>query len=157
MDPGEIAFPNNNRWVSHAVFEGMSGQARLVLDLVQGWEVVVRPGSSYAQFANTSPPHDPRALEAYCAIRRHLKDAYPAAYNDWDKLWAVIKTIGRVVLPFIGMLGPVGAGVATVGSTAIGVVDQITKGRANAKAKSKALVKARTTMVSGPSTTTRSS
>lgn len=154
---GELAFPNNNKWISHAIFTGMSAEATLVLDLVQGWEVVVTPGSSFAQFANTSPPHDPQALEAYHEIRRHLMDAYPAAYNDWDKLWGVIKRIASVALPVVGLFGPIGAGLAIAGRAAVDVVDSVTKSKKNKKGKSRELVKVESTMTTRPVRVTRGS
>lgn len=155
---GQFAFPNNNRWVTHVIVTGMSAEANLVLDIIQGWECVVFPGTEYAQFAQTSPAFDPQALAAYHEIRRRLLDAYPASYNDWDKLWSVIKGIAHVVLPFVGALGPIGAGLAVAGSSAISVVDAISARKAKKKGAASPLAKAMTpqprTVVTRGSTTT---
>jgi hypothetical protein len=138
---GQFAFPNNNRWVSHIICTGMSAEANLVLDIIQGWECVVYPGAEYAQFAQTSPAFDPQALAAYHEIRRRLLDAYPASYNDWDKLWGVIRSVARVVLPFVGTLGPIGAGLAMAGSSAVSLVDTFAARKAKKKGASSPLSK----------------
>jgi hypothetical protein len=151
----DLGFPNCNRWISHGLFLGMSPQASVVIDLVQGWECVVRPATAFAQFASPSPPFDEQALVAYHEIRRHMLDAYPAAYNDWDKLWQVVKGIARVALPLVGLLGPIGAGVAVAGQAGLEMIDSAVKSKANRKGGSKALVKARATVMSSGSMPSR--
>jgi len=79
-----------------------------------------------------SPLYDPVALAAYHRINRELKDAYPVDFNDLGKLWDVIKSAAKVVLPVIGSLGPVGAAVSTVGGSAIAGVEAIRKALAPA-------------------------
>lgn len=153
---GEIAFPNNNKWLSHAIFNGMSTEATLIVDLVQGWEVVVRPESSYSMFVNTSPPYDPQALAAYHEIRRHLLDAYPAAYNDWDKLWAVIRRVAAFALPFVARMGPIGAVASAIGSSVVSGVDALMDSKAKKKAASRPLIKTTSSISSGPAMNTKS-
>jgi hypothetical protein len=41
------------------------------------------------------------ALDAYYAISRELKDAYPADYNDLGKIWDVIKKAAVNTLPLL--------------------------------------------------------
>lgn len=91
-----------------------------------GWELQCQPGTLLTPQLHLSPAYDPRALAAYFAIRRELKDAYPADYNDWAKIWGVIKKVASVILPGISMMGPIGAGVGAAGSAAVSVVDAIT-------------------------------
>lgn len=92
-----------------------------------GWEIQCQPGTLLSPQLHISPPYDPQALATYFAIRRELKDAYPAAFNDWGKIWGVIKKAASVVLPGVSMMGPIGAGIAGAGGAAISVVDAITK------------------------------
>jgi len=91
-----------------------------------GFELQCQPGSIMTTQLRISPEYDPLAIQAYFSIRRQLKDAYPADFNDWAKIWKVIKQIGSAVLPAIGLLGPVGHGVAT-GLNGLGqVIDHFT-------------------------------
>jgi hypothetical protein len=91
-----------------------------------GWELQCQPGTLLTPQLHLSPAYDPKAVAAYYAIRRELKDAYPADYNDWAKIWGVIKKVASVVLPGISMMGPIGAGVGAAGTAAVSVVDAIT-------------------------------
>lgn len=92
-----------------------------------GWELQCQPGTLLTPQLHISPPYDPRALAAYFAIRRELKDAYPADFNDWAKIWGVIKKVASFVLPGISMMGPIGAAVGAAGSGVMGVVDAISR------------------------------
>lgn len=91
-----------------------------------GWELQCQPGTLLTPQLHISPAYDPRALAAYFAIRRELKDAYPADFNDWAKIWGVIKRVASFVLPGISMMGPIGAAAGAAGSGVISVVDAIT-------------------------------
>lgn len=91
-----------------------------------GWELQCQPGTLLTPQLHLSPAYDPKAIGAYFAIRRELKDAYPADYNDWAKIWGVIKKVASVVLPGISLMGPIGAAVGGAGSAALSVVDAIT-------------------------------
>jgi len=91
-----------------------------------GWELQCQPGTLLTPQLHLSPAYDPKALAAYFAIRRELKDAYPADYNDLAKIWGAIKRVASVVLPGISMMGPIGAGIGAAGGAAMSVVDAIT-------------------------------
>jgi hypothetical protein len=92
-----------------------------------GYEIQVQPGTALTSQLHICPKSDPLALESYFSIRREMKDGYPADYNDWAKIWGVIKNVARVALPIIGAIGgPVGAGIATAGGGAVGLVDMLT-------------------------------
>lgn len=112
-------FPCNQNW-GRMCFQNLSAAARLSLVWRVGFEVQCNPLSSFAAYLKLSPEHDPRAIEAYFAVARELKDAYPAEYNDKGKLWDVIKAAIRTALPFISAAGPVGAIVGGIGSAVMG-------------------------------------
>jgi len=90
-----------------------------------GIEARVSPASMLASQVRMSPPVDMSALNAYSLINRELKDAYPSDFNDLGKLWEVIKSAARAVLPIIGAFGgPIGAGISGVGSLLLGMPDR---------------------------------
>lgn len=91
-----------------------------------GFELQCQPGSIMSTQLRISPRYDPAALAAYFAIRRELKDAYPADFNDWAKIWKVIKQVGAMVLPGLGLLGPAGSGIATALGGIGSVIDHYT-------------------------------
>lgn len=93
-----------------------------------GFELQCQPGSIMSTQLRISPRYDPAALAAYFAIRRELKDAYPADFNDWAKIWKVIKQVGQMVLPGLGLMGPIGSGLATALSGVGGIVEHFTNG-----------------------------
>lgn len=139
LHPGSMGPPLANLTSSQVLVEGLSPEATVIVDLIQGWEVVSVPNGPFMPFVNQSPLVDPVAIEAYQVIRRQLKDAYPAAYNDWDKLFSVIRKIASVVLPAIGMMGPVGSAVAAAGSALVGALPK--------KKTSQALITTKSTVV----------
>jgi hypothetical protein len=102
----------------------MSYQSNLTLVFRAGYELQCQPTSTYSSYLRLSPPYDPIAINDYYAISRELKDAYPSDYNDWGKLWNVIKSAARTVIPFVRGLGPIGAGVAAVGDLLLGPADK---------------------------------
>lgn len=88
-----------------------------------GLELQVQPGTTLSPHLRLSPPYDGRALKTYFAIARELKDAYPADFNDFGKLWNVIKQAASVVMPIVRTMGPIGAGVGALGDMAIRGID----------------------------------
>jgi len=99
-----------------------------------GIEMQVKPFSLLAPQMKLSPPYDPVALDAYFAIARELKDAYPADYNDLGKLWSVIKTAASYALPMLARAGPYGKLASTVGRLAITGGDTIQQVATNRRA-----------------------
>lgn len=103
-------------------FRNLSVSTSISLYFRVGLEIQCLPGSSYAPYLRVAPAYDPQAVEAYYKISRELKDAYPVEYNDLGKLWDVIKTVGRSVLPGIaqglsmvpGPVGMIARGVAPI-------------------------------------------
>jgi hypothetical protein len=90
-----------------------------------GIEMQVKPQSFLAPQMKLSPPYDSTALDAYFAIARELKDAYPADYNDLGKLWDVIKRAANLALPAAAAAGPYGMAAATAARAVISAGDAV--------------------------------
>lgn len=86
-------------------FRGLSSQNPLILTFRQGIETVVTPGSLLSMYSRPSMTPDETALLAYAQIVTVLSDAWPAYYNDRNKLllklqeaWNWFKPIGKKML-----------------------------------------------------------
>lgn len=86
-------------------FRGLSSQNPLILTFRQGIETVVTPGSVLSMYTRPSMTPDEAALIAYSQMVNVLSDAWPAYYNDWNKLktklleaWNWFKPIGTAML-----------------------------------------------------------
>lgn len=82
-------------------FRGLSSQNPLILTFRQGIETVVTPGSLLSMYSHPSMTPDEAALLAYSQIVTVLSDAWPAYYNDRNKLllklqeaWNWFKPVG---------------------------------------------------------------
>lgn len=106
------------------VFRGMSVNATITVTIRMGIESEVLPSSTYSMFQAPSPENDPVALKTYAALRRTMKDAYPAEYNDLNKLWALIKSGLKSAAPFLSAVNPLLGMAASKGP---GLVDQVVK------------------------------
>jgi hypothetical protein len=98
---GEYTSPLCNGNVGHISGRGISTASTLQFFVRCGFEVQVQPSSVLSPELRLSPPHDDMALDAYYAISRELKDAYPADYNDLGKIWDVIKKAAVNTLPLL--------------------------------------------------------
>lgn len=111
--------------VGNVCIVGMSPAASVRVVLRYGIECQVQPGTLLSTHLKVSPAFDRQAIDEYFMIARELKDAYPADYNDWGKLWSVIKTAANAVAPALSVFGPVGAGIGSVIPLATGAVDRL--------------------------------
>lgn len=82
-------------------FRGLSSQNPLILTFRQGIETVVTPGSLLSMYTRPSMTPDEAALIAYAQLVNVLSDAWPAYYNDRNKLllklqeaWNWFKPVG---------------------------------------------------------------
>jgi len=101
--------------IAGLAFTGISKDARIRLAFRVGFECQAQPGTMYAPFLKISPGFDRSAIDMYFRIARELKDAYPAEYNDFGKLWEIIKNVAGKVAPAIGAIptfGPMAVGAA---------------------------------------------
>lgn len=101
-----------DRYFGDVCFQGLDVDASLTITIRCGFEVQVAPTSQFAPQLRLSPRHDPMAIDSYFAVSRELKDAYPEAYNSFDKLFGVIKTIAKTVLPVVSTIFPAAAPIA---------------------------------------------
>lgn len=118
-----------NRTWGQINMSGLSDTASVVVVVRMGLEMKVLPGSTFSTQLHSSPRYDARALESYYRISREMKDAYPAEYNDWGKLWPIIKNIAKAVTPALSMIPGVGAYLAPVAARVTDAVDDIFGGR----------------------------
>lgn len=93
-------------------FRGLSSQNPLILTFRQGIETVVTPGSLLSMYTRPSMTPDETALQAYAQMVNILSDAWPAYYNDtnrlkrklleaWEWIKPVIKKVTRTALPIV--------------------------------------------------------
>lgn len=129
---GLLATPGNPTWGALCV-RNLSVNTGFTFFVRAGWELEVLPTSPIASLMRISPTYDPQALEAYFAISRELKDAYPVEYNDLGKLWDTIKGVIKQLAPGLGMLGPVGAAVGAGVGPVVDFIDSLRKKPAHQK------------------------
>ena len=93
-------------------FRGLSSNNPLILTFRQGIETVVTPGEVLSMYAQPSISPDEMALQNYARMVNILSDAWPAYYNDWNKLkqklleaWAWFKpygaAMGKALMPIV--------------------------------------------------------
>lgn len=123
--------PLNDLWAGISA-RNLSPQTNFAFYFRLAIEARVHSTSVYTSQVRMSPAFDPVALASYARIGRELKDAYSSDYNDLGKLWDVIKSVARVVLPAVGMMGPVGAAISGAGQAVMSIVDKSSRrGEAN--------------------------
>lgn len=122
---GDLVFaPLNGIWGGISA-RNLSYQTSFAFYVRMTIECRVSPTSTLAPQQSMSPPYDPVAMASYFRISRELKDAYPADYNDWGKLWDVIKGAAKVALPALSMVpGPVGL-IASAAHAGVNAVDSL--------------------------------
>lgn len=117
-----MQFLNDN--IGKIIFTNMNLAGTLTVVLRYGIEARVNPNSAYTAFQALAPPYDPVAENTYFAVARELKDAYPVEYNDFGKLWDVIKNVASTIDPFLGLI-PGGDMVRMVGKGIGSAVDMV--------------------------------
>lgn len=101
-----------------------------------GFELQVSPTSVMAPQLKLSPQYDSKALRAYFAIARELKDAYPSDYNDLGKIWEVISSAAKAVAPALNFIPGIGPVLASAVPALAGVGDNIRAAYVNRNALS---------------------
>jgi hypothetical protein len=96
-----LQFRNSQRTSAHVAFRNLNAGATIRFTYRMGFEFLVSPGTTYSPDLHVPPPYDPTALEAYKAVATQLKLAYPASYNDWQKIVRTISDIASTVLPWL--------------------------------------------------------
>lgn len=95
-----LVFGDMGETASVTHFDGYDQAAAFEVRVRLTIEARVPAGSQYAPLCQAPPLPDDLALRMYPEIAGRMKNAYPASYNDWDKLKSTIKSIGRSILQF---------------------------------------------------------
>jgi hypothetical protein len=122
---GETTVKLCNDVVAHISGRNLSVATSFTFFVRAGFEIQVEPHSVYAPNIKLSPPHDKTALNAYFAIAREMKDAYPADYNDLGKIWDVISGVAKSVAPALSMIPGFGMPLSAAVGGAASVGDMI--------------------------------
>jgi len=86
--------------VQVAIFRGLANSAQITVRSYFGLEVTTTANSSQRQFAKPAPPFSDLALRTYSAVLHEMAYCYPASYNSWGDLLAVIHKVAAVLYPF---------------------------------------------------------
>lgn len=87
-------------------FRGLHPDATLQATLYSGYEYSLFPHSPVVSMVSRPAEADARSIQAYCAITRLLKDAYPANYNSLALLGPAILGAIRTALPTVLKYAP---------------------------------------------------
>lgn len=93
-----------NDVVGHISVVNVAPTTRFTVFVRAGYELQVLPGSVLTPQQRTSCEADALAISTYFAISRKMKDAYPAEYNDLGKIWDVISSVAKSILPGVAMV-----------------------------------------------------
>jgi len=122
---GDQWVPMCNATVGHMCFKNLNPAAKLVVTVRMGWEIEAQPGTTYSMMLQPSPLHDPVSLDMYYYIRHRMADAYPAEYNDLNKLLQVLIAGARASLPILSMMHPSLKAVTPIGEAVLTVADKM--------------------------------
>lgn len=125
---GDVTSDMCNDAVGHISVRNVAPTTRFTVFVRAGFELQVLPGTVLTPQQMLSPEHDGMALDTYFAISRKLKDAYPADYNDLGKIWSVIKTAAKAVLPVLKNVPGIPGLIANGLDTALGMGEAIQGG-----------------------------
>jgi len=103
---GDATSPFCNDFVIDFCAKNLAVTTSYTVFIRMGFECQVVPGTSMCPLQKLAPPMDPRASLTYQLISREMKDAYPADYNDWNKIWEVIKNGARTIAPLVAKVHP---------------------------------------------------
>lgn len=97
--------PNTQMNVVHAAFRNLNPAANLRVTYRLGVEFLVAPNTTYSSDLRLPPAYDDAALRMYKIMTSRLKLAYPADYNDWQKILGTISTIAKTISPIVPGVG----------------------------------------------------
>lgn len=90
--------PFGNTWSITYADGYAKGEVSLRVRFRMTIEGRVYPGSQYAPMAEPPPAPDSMALKMYHEIAGRLVNAYPASYNDWNKLKGSVLSMANALL-----------------------------------------------------------
>jgi len=106
----------DSNWETGVVlFSGIASSASIQQETRSGVEFQAVPGSAFSSQQEETPAYDPTSQGLVKIVKLRMRSGYPASYNDWGKLWNVIKGIIPTALNFIPGVGPLLAGLAPAG------------------------------------------
>jgi len=126
--------------MAHICGRNISRQTSFQFVFRYGIEMLVAPGTLLSPQAKLSPLADYQAIHNYFRIARELKDAYPAAYNDLNKLWNVLSGVVKQITPIIRPFAPrlsLGLDAGVKAGNAIQGIVRSTRRKAKGKPKQK--------------------
>lgn len=98
-------------------------------------ELMPLPGSRYAPLSEAPLPPDDTSLRMVLEISARMQDAYPASYNDLDKLKRIINKIGSGLVKYVapgldvaGLVFPAASAISKVASGAGNLMVKLTGG-----------------------------
>lgn len=125
---GDPVFKFGSSMVGASYWTGLSSTSTITLTIRLGVQGQIYPGSTLTSLVKDPVVYDPRALEQYFAVVQNLPDAYPASFNDLNKLWSVINDIARYVAPGLVLVPKVGVPLSLGVGAAAEISDVIRKG-----------------------------
>lgn len=122
--------PLLNRSRADLYFSGLSKMASLTFKCLVGLEVTVPVGSTFAPMCTPPFDEDLVALDAVQYVGSRMQHAYPAKYNDWNKLFGVVKSLLGASRTVLGTLHPALGVAAQAGEALAGIAEKHTRKRA---------------------------
>lgn len=120
---------NSQDTCAHFAMRNLHPDATVRVTYRLGVEFLVPPNTIYSPNLRVPPMYDQVALDAYKIISSKLRMAYPADYNDWQKIVRTISDIAQTVLPMLPggqvlspMIPLVERGVVSIGNRIAGAV-----------------------------------
>jgi hypothetical protein len=91
------------------IFRGLAPGASVTLRVIQAMELIATSSGAVRPFVRPPPAPDPKAIEAYYAVRVDLAHSYPAEWNSLglllsalagaaSRLWPVVRSVGSAIL-----------------------------------------------------------
>lgn len=91
------------------IFRGLAPGASVTLRVIQAMELIATSSGAVRPFVRPPPAPDPKAVEAYYAVRVDLAHSYPAEWNSLGillsalagaaaRLWPVVRSVGGALL-----------------------------------------------------------
>jgi len=110
-----------NEWETGVViFTAIEATSSIQLETRVGLEFVSQPSGDYSSLQMDAPIYDPRSAEVNKRIAMVMRSGYPASYNDWGKLWNIIK---GVIPSAVGLIPGVGGFLQQLAPGAIRTVE----------------------------------
>jgi hypothetical protein len=126
-----------NGSVAHICARNLSVSSSYSFFLRFGFEINVSPGTVLSPQQKLSPHYDRLAIDAYFAVVRELKDAYPADYNDLGKIWDVIKAGLQAAKPYLGAVPGWGSYASGIASGIVSVGDAMRSASTSSRVSAK--------------------